>query len=145
MPHDRPNRLSARPYLGGRRYVELTMDLKSSAAAALVLASEAHLRPRSTPIGRRVVLGLLAAGAIGVVAGSRIQNWLEDVVAPVVSKDGTGLSSLLPIGRFRIYTVTGGLPSIDKADYRLKVRGLVGTPTTFSYADLRAMEPTNLT
>jgi len=106
---------------------------------------EADPEPRGAPIGRRVVLGLLAAGAIGVVAGSRIQNWLEDVVAPVVSKDGTGLSSLLPIGRFRIYTVTGGLPSIDTSKYKLKVGGLVDTPTTYSYADLRAMEPTNLT
>ena len=101
--------------------------------------------PRGKPLGRRVVLGLLAAGTVGVLAGARIQGWLEDAVAPVVSKDGTGLSSLLPIGRFRIYTVTGSLPSMDKADYTLKVRGLVNTETTFSYADLRAMEPTSLT
>jgi DMSO/TMAO reductase YedYZ molybdopterin-dependent catalytic subunit len=121
------------------------MDLKSPEEAELALAPEADPEPRGTPIGRRVVLGLLAAGTVGVLAGSRIQNWLEDVVAPVVSKDGTGLSSLLPIGRFRIYTVTGGLPSIDTDKYKLKVGGLVNTPTTFSYADLRAMEPTNLT
>jgi len=119
------------------------MNLKSPEEAEHALEAEAE--SRGTPIGRRVVLGLLAAGAVGVVAGARIQNWLEDVVAPVVSKDGTGLSSLLPIGRFRIYTVTGGLPSIDRSDYALKVRGLVDTPTTYSYADLRAMEPTNLT
>jgi len=121
------------------------MDLKSPEEAELALAPEADPEPRGTPIGRRVVLGLLAAGTVGVLAGSRIQNWLEDVVAPVVSKDGTGFSSLLPIGRFRIYTVTGGLPSIDTDKYKLKVGGLVNTPTTFSYADLRAMEPTNLT
>jgi DMSO/TMAO reductase YedYZ molybdopterin-dependent catalytic subunit len=119
------------------------MDLKSPEQAELSLDPEAE--PRGTPIGRRVVLGLLAAGAVGVVAGARIQNWLEDVVAPVVSKDGTGLSSLLPIGRFRIYTVTGDLPGLSKSDYTLKVRGLVDTPANFSYADLRAMEPTNLT
>ena len=119
------------------------MGPKTPADAELTLEPEAE--PRGTPIGRRVVLGLLAAGAIGVVAGARIQGWLEDVVAPVVSKDGTGLSSLLPIGRFRIYTVTGSLPSLNQADYTLKVRGLVDTPTNFSYRDLRSMEPTNLT
>src|SRR4051812_39039131 len=70
-----------------------------------------------SPVGRRVVLGLLAAGAVGVLAGARIQNWLERAVAPIVAKDGTGLSSLLPIGRFRIYSVTGSLPSRDPADY----------------------------
>jgi DMSO/TMAO reductase YedYZ molybdopterin-dependent catalytic subunit len=111
--------------------------------AELVLDPE--VESRGKPLGRRVVLGLLAAGTVGVLTGARIQSWLEDVVAPVVSKDGTGLSSLLPIGRFRIYTVTGDLPSIEKADYTLKVRGLVDTPTTFSYADLRAMTPTSLT
>src|SRR5262245_64443584 len=95
-PHDRPNRLRARPSLGGRGNVELAMDLKSPEEAELVLAPEADPAPRGTPIGRRVVLGLLAAGAIGVVAGSRIQNWLEGVVAAAVSTDGTGLSRLLP-------------------------------------------------
>ena len=99
----------------------------------------------ASPSGGGSCSGLLAAGTVGVVAGARIQGWLEDAVAPIVSKDGTGLSSLLPIGRFRIYTVTGGLPSLDKADYTLKVRGLVNTPTTFTYADLRAMTPTALT
>jgi DMSO/TMAO reductase YedYZ molybdopterin-dependent catalytic subunit len=113
--------------------------------AELRLESEPEPERRGTPIGRRVVLGLLAAGAVGVLAGSRIQGWLEDAVAPIVSKDGTGLSSLLPIGRFRIYTVTGSLPSLDKADYKLKVRGLVDNETTFSYADLLAMQPTALT
>jgi DMSO/TMAO reductase YedYZ molybdopterin-dependent catalytic subunit len=92
-----------------------------------------------------VVLGLLAAGAVGVLAGARIQGWLEDAVAPIVSKDGTGLSSLLPIGRFRIYSVTGSLPSLHKSDYTLKVRGLVENEANFKYADLRAMEATSLT
>ena len=116
---------------------------RTPAEAELVLPDGDE--PRGKPLGRRVVLGLLAAGTVGVLAGARIQSWLEDAVAPVVSKDGTGLSSLLPIGRFRIYTVTGGLPSLDKADYTLKVRGLVDTETTFTYADLRAMTPTSLT
>ena len=116
---------------------------RTPAEAELVLPDGDE--PRGKPLGRRVVLGLLAAGTVGVLAGARIQGWLEDAVAPIVSKDGTGLSSLLPIGRFRIYTVTGSLPSLDKADYTLKVRGLVNTPTTFTYADLRAMEPTGLT
>ena len=62
-------------------------------------------------MGRRVFLGLVGLGAAGIVLGARAQDWLERVVAPVISKDGTGLSALLPIGRFRIYTVTNDLPS----------------------------------
>lgn len=102
-------------------------------------------RAPGTPVGRRVVLGLLGAGALGVLTGARIQGFLERTVGPLVAKDGTGLGALLPFGRFRIYTVTGSLPSRDRADYRLRVRGLVDTPVELTYADLRAMEPTALT
>jgi DMSO/TMAO reductase YedYZ molybdopterin-dependent catalytic subunit len=102
-------------------------------------------RPVGTPVGRRVFLGLVGFGAAGVLVGARIQDWLEREVGPLIAKDGTGLASLLPIGRFRIYTVTGDLPSRSRAGYRLKVRGLVDQETTLSYADLLAMEPTRLT
>jgi DMSO/TMAO reductase YedYZ molybdopterin-dependent catalytic subunit len=98
-----------------------------------------------TPIGRRVFLGVLGVGAVGVLWGAKAQDWLEKSVAPLVSKDGTGLSAFLPIGRFRIYTVTGDLPSKSKAAYRLKVGGLVDTPYTLTYEELRAMPPTRLT
>lgn len=97
------------------------------------------------PVGRRVVLGLLGLGAIGVVTGSRIQDFLERSLGPVVAKDGTGLSALLPFGRFRIYTVTGSLPSRDPEAWSLKITGHVDTPVRLSYAELRAMEPTALT
>ena len=97
------------------------------------------------PVGRRVFLGLLGLGAAGVLLGARIQDWLEREVGPLIAKDGTGLASLLPIGRFRIYTVTGGLPSRSRADYRLKVDGLVDQPFTLTYDELVAMPPTKLT
>jgi DMSO/TMAO reductase YedYZ molybdopterin-dependent catalytic subunit len=96
------------------------------------------------PVGRRVFLGLLGVGAAGVLLGARIQDWLEREVGPLIAKDGTGLASLLPIGRFRIYTVTGGLPSRSRADYRLKVGGLVDQPFTLTYDELVAMPPTKL-
>ncbi|MFA5885035.1 MAG: molybdopterin-dependent oxidoreductase [Acidimicrobiia bacterium] len=102
-------------------------------------------RPAGTPVGRRVVLGLLGVGAIGVLTGARIQDFLERTVGPVVAKDGTGLGALLPFGRFRFYTVTGSFPSRSADDYRLRVRGLVDAPVELTYAELRAMEPTNLT
>ncbi len=98
-----------------------------------------------TPVGRRVFLGLLGVGAAGVLLGARVQNWLEREVGPLIAKDGTGLASLLPIGRFRIYTVTGGLPSRSRADYRLQVDGLVDQPFTLTYDELVAMPPTKLT
>jgi DMSO/TMAO reductase YedYZ molybdopterin-dependent catalytic subunit len=101
--------------------------------------------PQGTPVGRRVFLGLVGVGAAGVLLGARVQDWLESVVGPLIAKDGTGLASLLPIGRFRIYTVTGSLPSRSRETYKLAVGGLVDQPYTISYHELVAMPPTKLT
>lgn len=96
-------------------------------------------------IGRRVVLGMLGLGAVGVVAGRRIQDGVNAVVNPVVSRDPTGLSSLLPgAGGWRIYTVTDGYPGVDPAAYRLRVDGRVEHPLNLGLADLQAMPPTSL-
>jgi DMSO/TMAO reductase YedYZ molybdopterin-dependent catalytic subunit len=97
------------------------------------------------PVGRRVFLGLAGLGAAGILLGARVQDWLERELGPLIAKDGTGLASLLPIGRFRIYTVTGSLPSRSRAHYTLRVTGLVDTPLELGYDDLVAMPPTRLT
>jgi len=99
---------------------------------------------RGTPIGRRVFLGVVGLGAAGIVFGDTAARWLEHVLAPITSKDGSGLSSLLPVGRFRIYTVTGDLPNRKHSDYKLAVKGLVDQPLTLTYAELRALPPTVL-
>jgi DMSO/TMAO reductase YedYZ molybdopterin-dependent catalytic subunit len=101
--------------------------------------------PRGTPVGRRVFLGLVGLGAVGVLVGAQAQDWLERAVGPLIAKDGTGLASLLPIGRFRIYTVTGDLPSRSREKYSLRVKGLVEQEVTLSYDDIVAMKPTSLT
>ncbi|MSO38366.1 MAG: oxidoreductase [Acidimicrobiia bacterium] len=98
-----------------------------------------------TPIGRRVFIGSVALGVVGVVFGSRAQGWLERALAPVLEKDGSGLSGLVPVGRFRIYTVTDELPSMPKSQYKLQVAGLVDAPFTIDYAGLLSMIPTSLT
>lgn len=98
-----------------------------------------------TPVGRRVFLGLVGLGAAGVLLGARAQDWLERVVGPAISKDGTGLAALLPVGRFRIYTVTGDLPSRSRDQWSLKVGGLVDHPFELSYHELVSMPATDLT
>jgi len=97
-----------------------------------------------SPVGRRVVLGIVGLGAIGILTGARIQDVLERVIGPITAKDGTGLSALLPAGRFRIYTVTGHLPGKVHDDYRLRVTGLVDHPLELSYADVLARPQTRL-
>ena len=97
------------------------------------------------PVGRRLFFGLVGMGAVGILFGARAQDFLERELGPFISKDGTGLASLLPIGRFRIYTVTGDLPSRSRSEYQLKIKGLVDQPLTLSYDDIVAMKPTSLT
>jgi DMSO/TMAO reductase YedYZ molybdopterin-dependent catalytic subunit len=92
-----------------------------------------------TPIGRRVVLGMLGLGAGGILLGKRIQDGLSRALSP-------NLAALLPSGgRFRIYSVTGFLPKKAAADYRLAVDGLVDRPLGLGFDDLLAMPQTALT
>ena len=90
-------------------------------------------------------LGVLGLGAVGVVTGAAIQRWLERNVGPIIARDPTQLSSMLPIGRFRLYTVTGEFPVRTRADYRLRVDGLVAQPLELTFDDLLAMRPTLIT
>lgn len=94
-----------------------------------------------TPVGRRVVLGLLALGAIGVAGGSGIQRWFDDHLGSAVRS--TGLGGVVPIDRWRYYTVTGSYPEVR--DYRLRVSGLVDEPLRLTLADLTALPATDLT
>jgi DMSO/TMAO reductase YedYZ molybdopterin-dependent catalytic subunit len=96
------------------------------------------------PIGRRVVLGMLGLGVVGVVAGKRVQDGLDAALQPVQRIDPTGLTGLLPGDYFRIYTVTNGFPHESDTDYRLTVDGLVERPMVLTVADLQAMPATVL-
>jgi DMSO/TMAO reductase YedYZ molybdopterin-dependent catalytic subunit len=101
--------------------------------------------PEGSPVGRRVVLSMLGLGAAGVVVGSKVQAKVADALRPITDHDPTGITGLIPgADRFRIYTVTGSLPSRSRADYRLSVRGLVERPVTLHYADLLEMPATSL-
>ncbi len=98
------------------------------------------------PVGRRIVLGLLGLGALGVVTGTRAQNGLTKALAPLELHDPTGILSLLPVGNtFRFYSVTGGVPTKDATTYRLAIGGLVDRPATLTLADLRAMPQAQVT
>ena len=86
---------------------------------------------RGTPVGRRLFLGLLGVGAVGVRVGRQGAGLARaGRRADTSPRTAPGSRRFLPIGRFRIYTVTGELPEKSKADYRLKVDGLVDAPYT---------------
>jgi DMSO/TMAO reductase YedYZ molybdopterin-dependent catalytic subunit len=106
---------------------------------------EQPARPAGAPVGRRVVLGLAALGAAGVVGGNWLQNRLADILGPLEYRDPTGLIAALPLGQtFRLYSVTGSVPTRTATTYRLAVSGLVERPTTYTLADLQALPQTAL-
>jgi DMSO/TMAO reductase YedYZ molybdopterin-dependent catalytic subunit len=99
--------------------------------------------PRGSPVGRRTILGVVGLGVVGVLGGNWAQNALARLLGPLENRDPTGLIALFPLGdAFRFYSVTGSVPTRTTATYRLDVSGLVAHPTTYSYADLRAMKQT---
>lgn len=98
-----------------------------------------------TPVGRRLVLGMLGLGALGVAAAPPLQRGLESFLGAASDKDPTGLTDLLPNGGgFRYYSVAASVPHKSAADYRLKIDGLVDRPATYSLAELRALPQTRM-
>ena len=99
------------------------------------------------PVGRRVVLGMLGLGGLGVLFGAKVQSGMAAFLSPLTRNDRTGLTSLLPSSdRFRIYSVTESMPSRTDAQYRLVVDGAVDQSLELDLADLRDRLPqTNLT
>ena len=97
---------------------------------------------QGSPVGRRIVLGMLGLGAVGVLVGRQAQEAITSTVSATVP----GLGSIVPAaGGFRIYTVTGGYPAMDPADYRLDVTGNVTTPLSLTMADLADLPQTSMT
>ncbi|HWG26447.1 molybdopterin-dependent oxidoreductase [Actinospica sp.] len=100
-----------------------------------------ELPDRGKPIGRRVVLSVLALGAVGVATGRSI----SDTLAKIAEHDPTGVLNVLPFGaNFRYYSVTGSVPVADPATYRLGVTGLVDTERQYSLTDLAALPQTDI-
>jgi DMSO/TMAO reductase YedYZ molybdopterin-dependent catalytic subunit len=84
-----------------------------------------------------VFLGLVGAGAVGVLLGSKVQDFLAEHSPKSLS--------LLPLGaHFRFYNVAGDFRKRTPADYKLTVNGLVDHPFALSYDELRALPPTML-
>jgi len=106
--------------------------------------SEATQSPRTTHVGRRAILGITALGAAGIAFGASVDNAIGGALTRI-SNDLGGLGALVPgADQFRIYTVTGSIPTISPESYRLTVDGMVERPLSLSIADLRGMKRTTL-
>jgi DMSO/TMAO reductase YedYZ molybdopterin-dependent catalytic subunit len=98
------------------------------------------------PTGRRLFLGMVGLGAVGIVAGSRIERFANEIVAPIRRDVPNALGNLIPgTGQWQIYNASdGAFPDVSDEQFQLNVDGMVDTPLALSYSDLLAMPPTTL-
>jgi DMSO/TMAO reductase YedYZ molybdopterin-dependent catalytic subunit len=92
-----------------------------------------ELDPR--PYGRRAFLGLCAAGLSSFLWAGPASRLL----APVTSSFSQLFADVLPVGGWRIYTISGAMPIFDPSSWRLEIDGLVRKPLSLGYDDLRAL------
>jgi DMSO/TMAO reductase YedYZ molybdopterin-dependent catalytic subunit len=87
------------------------------------------------PYGRRAFLGLLAGG-LSAFWWARPAN---RIFAPLSSQFSQLAGDLLPVGGWRIYTISGSMPIFDQRTWRLEIGGLVRKPVQLDYAALRSL------
>jgi DMSO/TMAO reductase YedYZ molybdopterin-dependent catalytic subunit len=85
-------------------------------------------------IGRGLFLATVAGGVSSLAWGKSVWSHVSKAVGPAES-----LVPLVPTGGWRIYTVSGSMPTFDRATWRLDVGGLVEKPVSLTYAHLRAL------
>jgi len=91
--------------------------------------------PDPRPYGRRAFLALLAGGVTSfawALPASRI-------FSPITSGVSQLLADVLPVGGWRIYTISGSMPIFDQKAWRLEITGLVKKPVSLSYDQLLAL------
>lgn len=120
-------------------------DRRRSGKGAVTVARRRKDAPKGAPVGRRAMLGMLAAGAAGLAAAPTLQRGWENVLGAASQVDATGLTGLLPNpGGFRYYSVVGSVPHKDATNYELRIGGLVDRPATYTLTDLRALPQTRV-
>ena len=85
--------------------------------------------------GRATFLGLLGGGLSALWWASGANR----VLAPLSSQFSQLAADLLPVGGWRIYTISGTMPIFDPRTSQLEITGLVRKPVTLSYNELRAL------
>jgi len=85
--------------------------------------------------GRGVFLATVAGGLTSLYWGKAVWSRVSSTVSPVAGD----LVPLLPTQGWRIYTISGHMPSFDPATWRLAVGGRVGAPLELRYDELKAL------
>ena len=85
--------------------------------------------------GRRLFLATVVGGVSSLYWGKAAWDHVSGVVSPVAE----ALAPIIPSSGWRIYTISGSMPSFDPASWRLKVGGLVDKEVSLTYEQLRAL------
>jgi DMSO/TMAO reductase YedYZ molybdopterin-dependent catalytic subunit len=93
------------------------------------------LRPDERPYGRRAFLALLAGGVSSFLWAPAASRTLS----PLTSAFSQLVGDILPVGGWRIYTISGSMPVFDPKAWRLDITGLVRRPASLSYQDVLAL------
>jgi DMSO/TMAO reductase YedYZ molybdopterin-dependent catalytic subunit len=92
--------------------------------------------PGSRPYGRRAFLAVTALGLTSLAWGRPAWQAVSRATSPLTDALP---QSLVPSSGWRIYTVAATMPRFNPATWRLQVDGLVGSPRSFDFEDLRAL------
>ena len=60
-------------------------------------------------------------------------------MSPFTSGFSQLAGDLVPVGGWRIYTISGSMPLFDPKSWRLEIGGLVRAPRSLTYSELRAL------
>jgi DMSO/TMAO reductase YedYZ molybdopterin-dependent catalytic subunit len=85
--------------------------------------------------GRGAFLAVVGLGLTSVVWGRRASS----VFSPVTSSFSQLIGNLIPVGGWRIYTISGSMPIFDPKTWRLEIGGLVRRPASLSYEQLTSL------
>ena len=82
--------------------------------------------------GRRAFLVVVAGGLSSLAWATKASG----VFSPVTSGFSQLIGNLLPVGGWRIYTISGSMPVFDPASWRLQIDGLVRRRISLDYEGL---------
>ncbi len=79
--------------------------------------------------GRRAFLVVVAGGLTSLGWATKASG----VFSPVTSAFSQAIGNILPVGGWRIYTISGSMPVFDPNSWRLEIDGLVERKLSLSY------------
>jgi DMSO/TMAO reductase YedYZ molybdopterin-dependent catalytic subunit len=91
--------------------------------------------PEVRRYGRRGFLLVVAGGVSSLAWATRASS----VFSPLTSSFSQLVGNLLPVGGWRIYTISGSMPLFDPGTWRLEIGGLVRRPVNVDYETLQRL------